>query len=164
MAAREAPKLKAPPNPLVEVIDRAWPLLILRMPAALDEAAVESMFKGMDRVLEREARFTMVVDTRALKSFPTPVERKTIAKWMTERTLAEARYNLGNAVVMTSPFARAAFAAIQWIRRPVTAHFMTANTVAGIDWCAERLKAASIPVPVTVAALRLSEEVRDQNG
>jgi hypothetical protein len=118
----------------------------------------------MDRVLERQARFAMVVDTRALKTFPTPVERKTIAKWMTDRTLAEARYNLGNAVVMASPLARAAFAAIQWIRRPVTAHFMTESTVAGIDWCAERLRAASIPLPVAVAALRLAEEARDQNG
>jgi hypothetical protein len=164
MVARETPKQKSPPNPLVEIIDRAWPLIILRMPEALDEAAVQSMFKGLDRVLERQAQFSMVVDTRALKSFPTPVERKTLAKWMTERTLAEARYNLGNAVVMASPLARAAFAAIQWVRRPVTAHFMTASTVAGIDWCSERLRAASIVVPVAVAAVRLAEEVRDRNG
>ena len=106
-------------------------------PPELTGPAIQDMFDAMDRILERNACFTMVVYTTSLSRFPSAVERQTIAKWMTERTLAEARYNLGNALVMQSPAARAAFTAIQWIRQPVTAHYTAATTVAAIDWCCE---------------------------
>jgi hypothetical protein len=147
-------------QPLVELNASAWPLLLMRIPPELTGPAIQDMFDAMDRILERNACFTMVVDTTSLSRFPSAVERQTIAKWMTERTLAEARYNLGNALVMQSPAARAAFTAIQWIRQPVTAHYTAATTVAAIDWCCERLRQAFIPVPAPVAELRAAEQLR----
>ena len=145
---------------LVEVDDSAWPLVIVRIPPVLDTAAIESMFRGMDGVVDRKSRFAAMIDTRELSQFPNAVERKTIATWMTERTTAEALYNLGNAVVMTSPSARAVFTAIQWIRRPVTAHFITGTTLAGIDWCCMRLKQAGLSLPQTIGTVRAREESR----
>jgi hypothetical protein len=139
---------------LVEVSDAAFPIVIMRVPVALDGPAIRSMFDGMDRVLKREARFTLIVDTRALKRFPTAVERSSIAEWMKARSFAEARYNLGNAVVLSSTAARAMLTAIQWIRRPITAHGYMATMNEAIDWCCERLTKADIPLPSSLSALR----------
>jgi hypothetical protein len=141
-------------SPLVEVSDAAFPIVVMRVPVALDGPAIQSMFEGMDRVLKRESRFALIVDTRALKRFPTAVERSAIAEWMKARNFAEARYNLGNAVVLSSTTARAVLTAIQWIRRPITAHGYMATMVEAVDWCCERLTQASIPIPSGVAKLR----------
>jgi hypothetical protein len=149
---------------LVEVDESAWPIILVRIPSVLDLPAIQSMFDGLDRVVARESKFATVVDTRALTQFPNAIERKIIAKFMIERTTAEALYNLGNAVVMSSPAARAVFTAIQWLRRPVTAHYMAATTVAGIDWCCMRLKQAGIARPATIDALRESELQRGSVG
>jgi len=141
-------------HPLVEVSDAAFPIVVMRVPVALDGPAIRSMFDGMDRVLHREARFALIVDTRALKRFPTAVERSSIAEWMKARSFAEARYNLGNAVVLSSPTARAVLTAIQWVRRPITAHGYMATMNEAIDWCCERLAKAGLPLPSGLSALR----------
>jgi hypothetical protein len=60
----------------------------------------------------------------------------------------------------SSPSARAVFTAIQWIRRPVTAHFTTGTTLAGIDWCCMRLMQAGLSLPHTIDAVRAREESR----
>jgi hypothetical protein len=141
-------------HPLVEVSDAAFPIVVMRVPVALDGPAIRSMFDGMDRVLQREARFTLIVDTRALKRFPTAVERSSIAEWMKARNFAEARYNLGNAVVLSSTTARAVLTAIQWIRRPITAHGYMATMNEAVDWCCEQLAKASVPLPPGLSVLR----------
>jgi hypothetical protein len=146
-----------PPNQerrLVEVSEAAFPIVVMRVPVALDGPAIRSMFDGMDRVLKREAQFALIVDTRALKRFPTAVERSSIAEWMKARSFAEARYNLGNAVVLSSTAARAVLTAIQWIRRPITAHGYMATMDEAIDWCCEQLAKADVPLPPGVSALR----------
>jgi hypothetical protein len=148
------------PSKLVEVSDAAFPIVMVRVPAALDDPAIDSMFSGMDRVLQRRARFATVVDTRAMKEFPSALGRQRIGKWMVEHTTAEALYNLGNAVVLSSQTARVVLTAIQWIRRPVTEQVMVTSTVAAIDWCCTRLKGASIPLPSTIDSLRAAELLR----
>jgi hypothetical protein len=145
---------------LVEVSDATFPLVVMRVPVALEGPAIQSMFDGMDRVLKRESRFALIVDTRALKGFPNAVDRGKIAEWMKARNMAEARYNLGNAVVLSSTVARAMLTAIEWVRRPITAHTYTGSLLEAIDWCSEKLKGASIPLPPSVSALRETERVR----
>jgi hypothetical protein len=151
------PELQKQDHGLVEVSDAAYPIVVMRVPAALDGPAIKAMFDGMDRVLKRESRFTLIVDTRALKRFPTAVERSSIAEWMKARSFAEARYNLGNAVVLSSTTARAVLTAIQWVRRPITAHGYMATMKEAIDWCCERLTKADIPLPRGISALRSAE-------
>jgi len=161
MAAMKPLPSEPTPSRLVEVVVDAWPVVLLRCPAVLDLPAINSMFQGMERVVERQARFSLVVDTRALARFPDAVGRKTIAHWMAIHTTAEALYNLGNAVVIGSAPARAALTAIQWVRKPVCPHAYVSTTSDAIDWCSERLRAADIPLPSSVRALRAAELLRD---
>lgn len=142
---------------VTRVEDAAWPLVVLRVPPVLDVPAIHSMFRGLDRVLERRARFALLVDTRAMTAAPTAVERKLLAQWMTDRVAAEALYNMGNAVVIASPFARAALTAIQWLRRPVTAQCFVSSAVEGIDWCRARLVEKGVPVTSAIDDLRARE-------
>jgi hypothetical protein len=139
---------------LVEVDDAAWPLVIARIPEVLDEPAIDSMLQGFDRVLERSARFATLIDTSAMKGFPDARARSKIGEYMKARTMAEAAYNLGNAVVILSAPARAALTAINWLRRPVTPQYLVGTAWEGIDWCCERLKGAGIDPSRGVAVLR----------
>src|SRR5260221_2179505 len=129
---------------LVEVDDAAWPFLITRMPQALDAPAIDSMFEGFDRVLRRHERFATLVDTSALTKFPDARERTRIGEYMKARTMAEAAYNLGNAIVIASAPARTVLTAINWIRRPVTPQFIVGTFWEGIEWCATRLTGAGL--------------------
>jgi hypothetical protein len=142
---------------LVRVEDAAWPLIIVRIPAVLDGPAIQSMFRGMERVVARKSRFATLVDTRALTQYPNALERKVLAQWMTAHTAAEALYNVGNAIVIASPAARAVLTAIHWLRRPVTAQCFVSAPVEGIDWLCMRLKQVGLAPNDAIATLRVSE-------
>jgi hypothetical protein len=145
---------------LVEVDDAAFPIIIARIPAKLDAPAIDSMFAGFDRVLERHERFATLVDTSALTSFPDAMERARIGEYMKSRTMAEAAYNLGNAVLIASTAARTVLTAINWIRRPVTPQYMVGNFWEGIEWCGGRLAQAGIDPARALAHLRAREAGR----
>jgi hypothetical protein len=159
-AEKHADERHAAEHGLVEVDEVGFPVVLVRLPVALNKAAIHSMFEGLDRVLRRDARFSLVVDTRALKQFPTAVERNEIGQWMKARTLAEARYNVGNAIVLRSPAVRATLTAIHWIRRPVTDHVYLPDVVEAIDWSVGQLTKGNVPIPPAVAALREAERAR----
>lgn len=142
---------------VTRVEEEAWPLVVVRVPPILDAAAIQSMFRGLDRVIERRSKFALLVDTRAMKQPPNAVDRKLLAQWMQDRMAAEALYNMGNAVVIASPFARAALTAIHWLRRPVTAQCFVSSAVEGIDWCRERLHEKGVRTTPAIDALRARE-------
>jgi hypothetical protein len=129
---------------LVEVRDDAWPLVLVRMPGALDGPAIESMFQGWDGVLGRKAKFSGLIDTSALTKFPDAVGRKRIAAWMAARTMAERLYCVGNAVVITSGMARAVLTAINWIRGPVSPQNLVGSRLQGLEWCCGQLVKAGL--------------------
>jgi hypothetical protein len=106
------------------------------------------MFEGFDRVLRRSERFATLIDTSALTNFPDARDRTRIGDYMKARTMAEATYNLGNAVLIKSAPARAVLTAINWIRRPVTPQYLVGTFWEGIDWASGRLTGAGIdPTP-----------------
>jgi hypothetical protein len=142
---------------LVEVDDGAWPLIVARMPEELDAPAIDSMFRGFDKALSRNAKFATVVDTTALSKFPDALGRQRIGEYMKARTIAERLYNLGNAVVIRSASARAVLTAINWIRQPVTAQHLVATFPEALEWCCERLERAGVPLSPALEALRARE-------
>jgi hypothetical protein len=137
--------------------DAAWPLVVVRAPRIFAANAAQTMMQGLDRVLERRTSFALLVDTRRIEQPPNAVQRKVLAKWMTERMASEALYDVGNAVVITSVAARAALTAIHWLRRPVTKHCFVRTMLEGIDWCVDRLREKHVAVPDTIAKLRAAE-------
>ena len=145
---------------LVEVEDAAWPLVIVQIPPVLDEPAIESMYAGFDRLTSRKAKFSALIDTSALTKFPNALERKLIADGRISRTLTEAAYNLGNAVLMTSAPARVVLRLIEWVRPPVVPQRLVASRAEGIEWCCRRLAKARIPLPPQIDVLRARESER----
>ena len=140
-----------------QIEDATWPLVVIRAPERFDAVACQSLMRGLDHVVERRAVFALLVDTRRIKQPPNAVERKVLAKWMTDRMASEALYDAGNAVVLTSFAVRAALTAIHWLRRPVTKHAYVSTCVEGIDWCCERLRERAIPIPASIVTLRARE-------
>jgi hypothetical protein len=128
----------------VEVNTEAWPLVVVRFGDRLDDAAITCLLEGMDRVVDRKAKFSALLDTRKIRSFPDAKGRVRLGEYMKERTFAEAAYNCGNAIVLSSTIARGILTAMHWIRPPVTEHGFFARFDEGLAWCCERLSAANV--------------------
>ncbi len=145
------------PRELVEIDETAFPLIFVEMSTVLDDAAITSMFRAFDRVLARSARFAAVIDTTPLTRFPEARERKRITDWMKQRIVAEALYNLGNALVVDSAPARAAIAAVNWLRKPANPQGAFVRRWEAADWCCERLRDAGIELGAPILARRIAE-------
>src|SRR5690348_5447493 len=103
-----------------EVSVAAWPVVVITVGEALGAAAIDCIIAGMDRVVERREKFSLIVDTRNMRGFPDATGRARFGDYMKERTFAEATYNCGNAIIVSSSLARGMLTAIQWFRPPVT--------------------------------------------
>ena len=149
------------PRELVEVDDTTFPLIFVDMSAVLNDAAITSMFQGFDRVLARGARFAAVIDTTPLTRFPEARERKRITDWMKQRVAAEALYNMGNGLVLDSAAARAAIAAVNWLRKPTNPQAAFSRRWEAVDWCCERLRDAHVELSPAILARRAEEHTKD---
>ncbi len=132
----------------------AWPLVVMRMPAALDLATIDGFVLGIDEVLARKKKFSAIVDTTALKRFPNAVERQRLVEQLNKRTFAERAYNVGNGVVIVSTAARAVLTAINWLRPPLTTQHLVGTFPEAVEWCCGRLVAAGVGLSPALQALR----------
>jgi hypothetical protein len=146
---------------LVEIDDTTFPLIFVEMSAVLSDASITSMFEAFDRVLARNARFAAVIDTTPLAKFPEARERKRITEWMKQRIAAEALFNMGNGLVVDSAAARAAIAAVNWLRRPTNPQAAFSWRWEAVDWCCERLRDAHIELSPAILARRVEEHKKD---
>jgi hypothetical protein len=144
---------------LVEVDVLAWPLIVIRMPSALDSRAIESFMRGLDEVFTRRDRFVAIVDTTRLSRFPNAIERRQLIVELDKRTFAEQSYNMGNAVVIVSAAARAVLTAINWVRPPIITQHIVSNFRDALEWCSGRLVLAGIGVTPRFQALLDQERV-----
>jgi hypothetical protein len=138
----------------VEIDTTAWPLAVMRMPAALDLAAIDGFLKGIDGVLARKAKFSAIIDTTELRRFPNAVERQRLVEQLNLRTFAEKAYNVGNAVVIVSTPARAVLTAINWVRPPTTIQHLVGTFPEALEWCCGRLVDAGVGLSPAIHALR----------
>lgn len=146
---------------LVDVQEAAWPLVVVRIPPVLDVRAIESMYQGFDRMVTRRTKFTALVDTSALRTFPQAVERKLIAEGRASRVMTEAAFNLGNAVFLTSAAARLVLRLIEWVRPPVVPQYLVPTFAEGVEWCCGRLARAHIPLTPEIEALRRDAQLAE---
>jgi hypothetical protein len=144
---------------LVETDLAAWPLVVFRMPERLDLPAFESFMRGIDGALGRQAKFSAIIDTSALTTFPNAIERRWFIEEVNKRTFAEKAYNLGNAVVIVSTPARAVLTAMNWVRAPVVTQYLVPTFSDALDWCCMRLIQAGIGLTPTINALRADARV-----
>jgi hypothetical protein len=145
---------------LVELQEGGWPLVIVRIPPVLDEVAIKSMFAGFDRMTARRRKFSALIDTSAMTGVPDALGRKLIAEERISRSMTEAAFNLGNAVLMVSAPARVVLRLIEWMRPPVVPQRLVATEAEGIEWCCGQLIKAGIPLPPQTEALRAPESER----
>ena len=138
----------------VEIDTTAWPLVVIRMPAALDMPAIDGFFAGIDALLARKAKFSAIVDTVALKRLPNAVERQRLTEQLNLRTFAEKSYNVGNGVVLVSAAARAVLTAINWVRPPTVTQHVVGTFPEALEWCCGRLVDAGVDLSPAIRALR----------
>jgi hypothetical protein len=138
----------------VEIDTTAWPLVVMRMPAVLDLAAIDGFLQGIDSVLARKAKFSAIIDTTALQRFPNAVERQRLVEQLNLRTFAEKTYNVGNGVVIVSTPARAVLTAINWLRPPTTTQHLVGTFPEALEWCCSRLATAGVGLSPAIQALR----------
>jgi hypothetical protein len=141
----------------VEIDTTAWPLVVMRMPAALDLAVIDGFLQGIDAILARKAKFAAIIDTTALQRFPNAIERQRLVGQLNLRTFAEKTYNVGNGVVIVSTAARAVLTAINWVRPPPTTQHLVGTFPEALEWCSRRLVDAGVGLSPAIQALRKAE-------
>jgi hypothetical protein len=144
----------------VEIDTDTWPLVVMRMPVALDLVAIDGFVQGIDAVLERKAQFSAIIDTTALRRLPNAVERQRLIGQLNLRTFAEKTYNLGNGVVIVSAAARAVLTAINWVRPPTVIQHVAGTFPEALEWCCGRLVAAGVGLSPAIQSLREEQRRR----
>jgi hypothetical protein len=139
---------------LVEVSTEAWPLVIVRMPDKLDDPAIDSMLKGLDAVVALRTKFSILIDSRKLRHLPDARARARLGEYMKDRSFAEAAYNCGNAIIISSAWSRGVLTAINWFRPPLTKQSFFGSFHEGLEWCCERLTESNIAHSPQLVALR----------
>jgi hypothetical protein len=139
-----------------EVSVAAWPVVVIRVGESLATEAIECMLEGMDGVVRRREKFSLIIDTRKLRGFPDANGRARFGAYMKQNTFAEAAYNCGNAVIVASATARAVLTAIHWFRPPVIKYGYFGTFEESLGWCCERLREANIAFSPSLEKLRRS--------
>jgi hypothetical protein len=150
----------------LEFDERAWPLLIARLPTAIDMPSLNEIIKGFDRIFDRRERYACVVDLTAITRFPGTAERARLSEWLgdEDRMAKEKAYAIANAVVLTSGPARALLTAINWVRRPATTQVWKASEAEAVEWCCEQMLAKGMKLSPAVGSLRAQAAKRDRES
>jgi hypothetical protein len=137
--------------------DSAWPLVIVQMPALMNNiVVVRSIIAGFEGVYRKNERFASILDGSAVAKFPGTLERKALMDWVgnESRIETERRLSVATSLVLTSGPMRAFVSALNWVNRPVTPQKVTATREEAVEWCCDRLQDAGIVLPAPLAALR----------
>jgi hypothetical protein len=139
----------------VLVEDHGWPLLLLRVPAALSVEAVRSFVDAIEGAYLRNERFAVVIDTTAVSKFPAAPARQILSDWVGNPRRAEREHALtvGTALVIASSPLRALTAAVNLARRKATPQQWTATLVEAVEWARNRLVAENVPLTPGAEAL-----------
>ncbi len=89
--------------------------------------------------------FTYLIDAGAMKNFPDR-HRRVLTELDREAQPFDARWNKGQAVIVTSPYVRGIMTAFTWFSPPVYPMKAFKNTAAGLRWLRGQLgRPASAP-------------------
>jgi hypothetical protein len=140
---------------LVVIEDHGWPLLLLRIPAALSVEAVRSFVDAIEGAYARNERFAVVIDTTAVSKFPGAPARQILSHWVSDPQRAEREHALtvGTALVIASSPLRALTAAVNLVRRKATPQQWTATLVEAFEWARRRLVDERVPLTPGAEAL-----------
>ena len=144
----------------MEFSDTAWPLVIVRLPAAMnDPQVVQQLTRQFDRAYARGERFAAVIDCSGVAKFPGAVERKMLTDWLSDeqRAARERQTSVGSALVLTSGTMRAVVSAMYWIKRPTTPQVWKGTSAEAIDWCCERLREGGVSLTPAIETLRVRQ-------
>jgi len=148
----------------VDFDESGWPIILVRIPRVLDSAAVDTLLAGFDRVLTRQAKFAAVTDSTLITQMPAALERSRLGEYMKARTMAEATFNMGNAIVLANAVPRAVLTAVNWVRRPLTPQFFTGTRVEAVEWCRDRLVKSGVYITGGLETMLARERVRAAGG
>jgi hypothetical protein len=131
-------RLRAEP---VEVHDRGWPLLFIRIPPFLAVGTVQSFVAAIEHAYARNERFAVVIDTTAVSKFPGAPARQILSDWVADARRAERErtFTVGTALVIASGPLRAFTAAVNLVRRHATPQQWTATVAEAVEWAHKRL-------------------------
>jgi hypothetical protein len=139
---------------------KAAPVVVITLQDGWSAADLVWMFARFDELFARRERYVLVFDTSPAHNAPTATERKLIADW-TKRTEPEVtRWSLGCAVVFKSALIRGSLTALHWVMPPARPLvFLPTAAEAGV-WCMERLREASIPLPLESSGYLLKRGIK----
>lgn len=141
----------------MQYYEGSWPLLVALAPKVYDRPAVELMQTSFERYFERGERYALVTVSPRGSTPPGANERKAIAEWANSPRVRGYSKQLcvGSATVVENAVMRGALTAMMWIWTPASPHKAVSTVDEGIDFCLDKLKATSIPLPRGAQALRV---------
>jgi len=150
------------PDQSVEFVDRAHPLVFVRLPPRLGTPEINAMFEGFDRVQGRRLPYFVVVDTLPVLKLPNSVERKMITDRLRDpaRTVLVRELNLGSAIALSSRAARGVLTALNWIRQPATPQAIVETVEEAMDIGLGRLRERGIEITPAMIELRAQQILR----
>ena len=100
-----------------------------------------------ERVLARKQPFATIRDGRAVRTMPTPVQRKVGMQWQAEIADELSRYCAGVVTVTHNAIARNLLTAVRWMSPPPTPEEAMEEMPMAVDWCEQRLAPYGLIIP-----------------
>jgi hypothetical protein len=142
----------------MRIDDSHWPLIIATAPRHFDQASVESLRDGFDRVFRRCEMYALVVDTRAVGALPDAKCRRALGDWLHDPMVhvSTVRFNVGAATIMASQVQRLMFTAVSWMWKSPSPHVTVATMGEAVEFCCKKLEHAGAPLGASLRELRQS--------
>ena len=95
-----------------------FPLVVLDLPSTIDVGMVDQLEADHRLLFSRGSKYVSLCDTRRVTSLPDAKARKRIGEWVKSHESEFARWQVANALIVSSSMVRAGLAAIHWFAPP----------------------------------------------
>ena len=132
---------------MIEVDERAWPLVVFKFRGRTTMEELEGYLARQDAMLARQQTMVSLVLAEEAKLWDTPVMRRQ-ADWIKAHKDELRRLSLGAALVIPSPVIRGMLKAIMWIQPMPQPHTIVATPEDGLRWLREQVRRANAPIAI----------------
>jgi hypothetical protein len=140
-----------------------WPLLISRFEGRATDADFETWLTRGSALLQRRERHVVVIDLTRIE-VPTAAQRWRQAEWLEAHAELMREWQLGCALVITSPFLRMTLSVIHHVRPIPVPYVVVSDVAAGVEWGLAQLEEAGMQVQAERIRRRLGRRSHGNAG
>lgn len=137
------------------LLEDAWPVALLVLPASIGPDDVREMIELVERLYAKKERYALITDTRPVTAIPGARERRMLGEWLSQPDQIENQrlWNVGSSTIMSNTLIRGGLQALYWLWTPPNPQHAARDLPEAFAFCVSKLTDARVRLPVSAAEL-----------